>query len=315
MATMKHVPLLCVLGLLACVGSESTSRGSAGGTLTIASGGDPDVLIPSLVSTTQAAEITDMIYDRLAEIGDSLNIINDAGFTPRLADHWTWSRDSLSIAFHIDPRARWHDGQRVLSSDVRFTLQSTRDSTLGTTVAALITNIDSVSTPDSATAVFWFHQRTPQQFYDATYQLPIMPEHIWKGQDPKTFTNFDLAKGWPIGTGAYKLVASSPQQMVFDRRDDWWGVKSGFKPLPAPERIILIPAASDEATAQLYIGNKADSGNPLQPATFEAATSRNKSLKSWHEQGPVWAGQRSRPSAGSSGRSLQTMTKSLSSRG
>src|SRR6202165_2009178 len=160
MATMKHVRLLWVLGLFACVASESTLKGSSGGTLTISTGGDPDVLIPSLVSTTQALEMADLIYDRLAEIGDSLNILNDAGFRPRLADRWTWSPDSLSIAFHINPRAKWHDGQPVRSSDVRFTLQSTRDSTLGTPVAALITNIDSVSTPDSATAVFWFPKRT-----------------------------------------------------------------------------------------------------------------------------------------------------------
>ena len=154
MAAMKHARLLCALALVGCTGSESTSSVTTGGTLAISVGGDPDVLIPSLVSILQASQITDMIYDRLADIGDSLNIVNDAGFTPHLADHWTWSADSLSIAFHIDPRAKWHDGQPVHSNDVRFTFQSITDSTLGSPVAALIANIDSVSTPDSATAVF-----------------------------------------------------------------------------------------------------------------------------------------------------------------
>jgi len=64
----------------------------------------------------------------------------------------------------------------------------------------------------------------------------MMPQHIWKGQDPKTFTNFDLAKGWPIGTGAYKLVATSAQQMVYDRRDDWWAVKAGLTDMPKSSR-------------------------------------------------------------------------------
>ena len=113
MGTMKHVRLVCTLALFAgCVG-ESTS-GRSGGTLAISTGGDPDVLIPSLVSTVQAAQMADLIYDRLAEIGDSLNIVNDGGFTPRLADRWTWSPDSLSIAFHLNPRAKWHDGQRPI---------------------------------------------------------------------------------------------------------------------------------------------------------------------------------------------------------
>ncbi|MDQ6770646.1 MAG: ABC transporter substrate-binding protein, partial [Gemmatimonadota bacterium] len=205
MATMKHVRLLCLMAFFACAGSESGSRGSSGGTLTISTGGDPDVLIPTLVATTQAAQISDLVYDRLADIGDSLNILDDVGFTPRLADRWTWSRDSLSIAFRINPRAKWHDGQPVTSSDVRFTLQTTKDSTLGTSVAALISSIDSVSTPDSATAVFWFHQRTPQQFYDATFQMPIMPEHIWKGIAPSAWRSSDAAKH-PIGSGQFRFA-------------------------------------------------------------------------------------------------------------
>jgi peptide/nickel transport system substrate-binding protein len=59
-------------------------------------------------------------------------------------------------------------------------------------------------------------------------------------------------------------------------------------PLPAPERIIVVPGASDESNAQLYIGNKADSGNPLQPGTFKAAQEKNPNLRSWNKQGPVW---------------------------
>src|SRR5467141_4997092 len=146
MATMNHVRLLCAVALFAgCVGSESTPGSKPGGTLAISIGGDPDVLIPSLVSTVQAAQMVDLVYDRLADIGDSLNVVGDAGFTPRLADRWTWSPDSLSIAFHINPRAKWHDGQPVRSSDVRFTLQTTTDSTLGSGIKALVSNIDSVT--------------------------------------------------------------------------------------------------------------------------------------------------------------------------
>ncbi|HEY8831166.1 MAG TPA: peptide ABC transporter substrate-binding protein [Gemmatimonadaceae bacterium] len=256
---MKQVRILCALGLLACVGSEPTARASAGGTLTIASGGDPDVLIPSLVSTTQAAEITDMIYDRLAEIGDSLNIVNDAGFTPRLADHWTWSRDSLSIAFHIDPRAKWHDGQPVRSSDVRFTLQSTRDSTLGTTVAALITNIDSVSTPDSATAVFWFHQRTPQQFYDATYQLPIMPEHIWKGIAPSAWRASDAAKH-PVGSGRFRFSRWTPRTSVELVADT-----ANYRGAPRVSRVVWSVAPDFNANLTRFLAGETDFFEALRP--------------------------------------------------
>jgi peptide/nickel transport system substrate-binding protein len=213
MAALNRGRLLCALLLCACVGTESQSGKSSGGTLVISAGGDPDILVPALLSNVQAAEIVDQVYDRLANIGDSLNILNDAGFTPRLADHWTWSQDSLSIAFHIDPLAKWHDGTPVRSNDVRFTFQSTTDSTLGSGIPALIPNIDSVATPDSATAVFWFHTRTPQQFYDATFQMPIIPEHIWKGVPPSAWRGSEQAKH-PIGSGQFRFVRWIPGAAV-----------------------------------------------------------------------------------------------------
>ena len=111
MAALKRARLLCLLLSIACVGTESPSSKATGGTLVISTGGDPDILIPSLLSSVQAAQITDLIYDRLAMIGDSLSIVNDAGFTPQLADRWTWGRGFAEHCLsHQSPRemARRH---------------------------------------------------------------------------------------------------------------------------------------------------------------------------------------------------------------
>jgi peptide/nickel transport system substrate-binding protein len=260
MATMKHFQILCAVALLAgCSGSDSAPERRPGGTLAISIGGDPDVLIPSLVSTVQAAQMVDLIYDRLAEIGDSLNVVNDGGFTPRLADRWTWSPDSLSIAFHINPRAKWHDGQPVRASDVRFTLQSTRDSTLGSPAAALITNIDSVSTPDSATVVFWFHQRTPQQFYDATYQMPIMPEHIWKGIAPAAWRASNAAKH-PIGSGQFKFVRWTPRTSVEVVADT-----SNYRGAPKLDRVVWSIATDFQTALTRFMSAETDFFEVLRP--------------------------------------------------
>lgn len=260
MAAMKHLQLLCALALIAgCAGSESTPGAKSGGTLAISTGGDPDVLIPSLVSTVQAAQMADLIYDRLAEIGDSLNIVNDGGFTPRLADRWTWGPDSLSIAFHINPRAKWHDGQPVRSGDVRFTFESTRDSTLGSPVAALVTNIDSVSTPDSATAVFWFHRRTPQQFYDATYQMPIMPEHVWKGIAPAAWRASAAAKH-PIGSGRFRFVRWTPRTSVEVAADT-----NNYRGAPKLDRVVWSIAPDFNTLLTRFLSGETDFFEVLRP--------------------------------------------------
>jgi peptide/nickel transport system substrate-binding protein len=277
MATMKHARLLCVLALFACTGNESTPGASAGGTLAISTGGDPDVLIPSLVSLVQAAQMTDMIYDRLADIGDSLNIVNDAGFKPHLADHWTWAADSLSIAFHINPRAKWHDGQRVTSNDVRFTFQSTMDSTLGSPVAALLANIDSVTTPDSATATFWFHRRIPQQFYDATYQMPIMPEHIWKGIAPSAWRGSDAAKH-PIGSGRFRFVRWTPRTSVELVADT-----GNYYGAPKLSRVVWSIAPDFNTALTRFLTGETDFFESLRPENLpEVAKHPELSTKAYH---------------------------------
>ncbi|HEX9128584.1 MAG TPA: peptide ABC transporter substrate-binding protein [Gemmatimonadaceae bacterium] len=251
MAAMRYAGLLCALVVCGCVGTESSSAKNSGGTLAISTG-DPDVLIPSLAQTTTAAQIVDMIYDRLADIGDSLNIVNDKGFTPRLADHWTWSADSLSIAFHVNPKAKWHDGVPVRSNDVRFTIASTKDSTLGSPTAALLTNIDSVSAPDSATAVYWFHARSPQQFYDAVYLLPIMPEHVWKSIPPASWLASDAARN-PIGSGQYRFLRWIPRAAVELVADT-----ANYRGAPKLSRLIWSIAPDFQAAITRFLTGETD---------------------------------------------------------
>ncbi len=259
MAAIRLAALVGGLALLGCVGNESATGKSAGGTLVISTGGDPDALVPSLVQSTQAAQMVDMMYDRLADIGDALNIVNDKGFTPRLADRWTWRADSLSIAFHINPNARWHDGVPVRSNDVRFTIVSTKDSTLGSPAASVITNIDSVSTPDSATAVFWFHARNPQQFYDAVYSLPITPEHVWKDIAPSGWRASEAAKH-PIGSGQYRFVRWIPRAVVELAADT-----ANYRGAPKISRLIWSIAPDFQAAVTRFLTGETDFFEQLRP--------------------------------------------------
>jgi peptide/nickel transport system substrate-binding protein len=282
MAAMNRARLLCVFLLCACAGTESPSGKTTGGTLVISAGGDPDILIPSLLSSVQAAQIVDLVYDRLAVIGDSLNIVNDVGFTPRLADHWTWSPDSLSVAFHIDPRAKWHDGRPVRSSDVRFTVQTTTDSTLGSPVKALVSNIDSVTTPDSATAVFWFHTRTPQQFYDATFQMPIMPEHIWKGIPPSAWRGSEPAKH-PIGSGQFRFVRWIPGAALELAADT-----ANYRGSPKLSRVIWSIAPDFNTAVTRFLSGETDFFEALRPENL-AEVAKHPELRTKQYRGLAYA--------------------------
>src|SRR3954468_16540070 len=258
MAAMRSAGLLCAMLVCGCVGAESSANG-AGGTLVISTAGEPDILVPSLVQSVPGAQVVDMVFDRLADIGDALNTLNDEGFTPRLADRWTWSRDSLSIAFHLNPNAKWHDGIPVRSGDVRFTVASTKDSTLGSPTAPVIANVDSVSTPDSATAVFWFHSRSPQQFYDAVYQLPIMPEHVWKNVPPSSWRASEAARH-PIGSGKYRFVRWIPHAAVELAADT-----SNYRGAPKLSRVIWTISPDFPTAVTRFLSGEADFFEQLRP--------------------------------------------------
>jgi len=210
MTVVRLVGSCLVVVLAACAAcADRATDAATGGTIVIGVPaswipGPPPVIV-DIVSRT----VADQLYDRLAEIGPRLNTIGDGGFEPRLARHWTWAPDSMSIAFEIDPTARWHDGRPVRAADVRFTFDVVKDPRTGSSITPLLGNIDSVTARDSMTAVVWYHRRTPEQFYDFVYQLQIIPEHLWKDVPRDKLATADQARA-PVGTGRFRFARFEP---------------------------------------------------------------------------------------------------------
>lgn len=195
-----------IIAVAGCTGGKVADKSAAtvGGTLVVATAGDADNLFPPLTMTGQGRQVVDQVFDYLADIGPGLNTIGDGGFTPRLADSWNWAPDSSWVAFHLDPRARWHDGQSVGASDVRFTFRLITDPSLGSPVAATLGGIDSVSVRDSLTAVVWYGKRSPEQFFDFVYNIAILPEHLLHDIPVKSLASSQFARH-PIGSGRFKF--------------------------------------------------------------------------------------------------------------
>jgi peptide/nickel transport system substrate-binding protein len=185
------------------------SDSPTGGTLIIAIPGDPIDLFPAFAGDQSGAAVRDLLFDRLALIGPDLGTFGDKGFTPQLAKSWTWSPDSMSIAFSIDPKARWHDGKSVTAADVKYSFRAFTDPKAASPVAPLLTNIDSVSVRDASTAVFFFKKRMPEQFYDVAYQLYIVPEHVYGKVPFDSLRTSDVTRT-PVGSGRFRFVKWTP---------------------------------------------------------------------------------------------------------
>jgi len=228
--------------------------------------------------------------------------LNTGELIPWQGESYTYNDDFTEITLKLHDGVTWCDGVQMTSDDVKFTLEMIRDDPNASDPYTSIYKewLKEVEVVDPLTSIIKLNKPGPRWFHDnlalghENHEV-IMPKHIWEplltaaGGDVTQIKDYDLEKGLPCGTGPYKIVASGPQQMVADRRDTWWGTETGFMDhMPAPERLILIPVASDEAMSQLQIANQIDTGNPLQPGTFAAAKDQNPNIQSWSADGPVW---------------------------
>lgn len=191
----------------------AADTGSIGGTLIISVPTDARTLYPPAADNVLDQEILNALFDRLADMPANLSTVGDSGFTPQLATDWTWAPDSLSIAFHLHPNARWHDGQPVRAGDVQFTFKLFSSEEAGSVGTELVSNIDSVSVADSLTAVVWYKRRTPRQFFEATYNLYIVPKHVLDTVPIKNLEN-SFFKSAPVGSGRFRFRAWKQNESV-----------------------------------------------------------------------------------------------------
>ncbi|GJG88171.1 peptide-binding protein [Gemmatimonadetes bacterium T265] len=242
--------------------AAATTAGDVGGTVIIATAADPGVLLPPLAGSTQASAAIDQVFDRLADLGDSLNTFGDRGFRPRLSDRWTWAKDSLSVSFHLAPGARWHDGVPVRARDVAFSFALYTDPATASPLAPLLSNVDSVTATDSLTATFWYKRRFPTQFFDVTYNLYVLPEHLLARAPRDRLAETEFARH-PIGSGRFRFASWTPAQRLELTAD-----ADNYRGRPKLDRVVWNVAPDfGTATIQLLAGD-ADFFENLRPESF-----------------------------------------------
>jgi peptide/nickel transport system substrate-binding protein len=232
-----------------------------GGTIVIAATGEPDALFPPLAGLVSAFQVNSLVYDHLADIGPKLNVLGDAGFTPALADSWTWAPDSLSIAFHLNPKARWHDGVPVTAEDVVYTHHLNTSPRLGNPMGDELGNIDSVVARNRSTAVFWFHARAPEQFYTAAGMMLILPKHVFAKLRPDSLMQ-DAPKIKPVGSGRFRFVSWTPGVSLEIAADT-----GNYRGRPPLDRVIWSFSSNYLSAVTKLAGGEADVFDALHAET------------------------------------------------
>jgi peptide/nickel transport system substrate-binding protein len=203
-----------LLAFAACDGERGAVRAAARrGTLVLAVTAEPRTLLPPMATDLVAAQLSDLLYERLADPVPGYAPIGDRDYRPALAEGWTWGVDSASLRFVLRAGARWHDGVPVTSRDVRFTYELLLDPRTASPRRALLAPVDSVTTPDERTAVVWCRRASPTLFHDVTQPAHVLPAHLLRHADRPTLASSSLGRR-PTGSGRYRLARWDPGRSI-----------------------------------------------------------------------------------------------------
>lgn len=242
-------PALLLLSLAPTIAS---AQAADEGTVVIAIAREPTSPLPTLWQGDGAnRELSDLMFLRLMDLGPELSTSNEAGFVPRLARKWE-RRDSLTLVFELDPRARWHDGRPVTPADVVLGLDRARDPKLSPQVATVLRRIQGVTAEGDRRVVVRFTQAYSEQLYDATYHAPPLPAHLIGGIPAESLATAPISAA-PVGNGPFRWVrrvAGQSVELVANERF--------FLGRPKVRRVILRLAGDAEARINLLLSGEVD---------------------------------------------------------
>ncbi len=165
----------------------------AGGSIVMATIGEPSNLIPYLASDSASHMVADLIFTAPLEYNEYYEIV------PLAAESWSVENEGRLLKFKLREDVFWQDGVQLTADDVAFTYAMMTDPKTPTAYAADFLNIKEFR----QTGRFTFEAEYEKPFARSliTFMQPIMPKHLLEHEDIVT-TGFSRA---PIGAGPYKL--------------------------------------------------------------------------------------------------------------
>lgn len=200
------VLVLLVLVLAACGGEKKGSSASSDkDTLTIELMSSPTNIDSRVGNDNASGRVFDLVYSGLVKVTPDMN------YAPDLATSWE-TPDDRTIVFHLDPKAKFHNGQPVRAADVKWTYESLMDPKFITSKRSGYAVVDHIEAPDDHTVIFKLKEPNGGLFDNLT--LGILP----------TGADTNVYKTRPIGCGPYKVVDfRTDDRVVLQAFDQWHG--------------------------------------------------------------------------------------------
>ena len=133
--------LSIMLLITGCSGEKTAVTSSADDVLVLAQSNDPVTLDPHQGNDGSSLRVNKQIYSRLIEVTGDLEI------TPGLAKEWR-QIDPVTTEFHLRKGVKFHNGEELTASDVKFSIKRMQDSSR---IAFVLPPIESIDIVDDYT--------------------------------------------------------------------------------------------------------------------------------------------------------------------
>ncbi len=183
-----------------------------GGTVTRAAIGSYDSFNPFVVRGTPTAAVSKVFDTLMVRSQDE----PEAAYG-HLAKVIEIPADHMGVAFELRPEARFHDGTPVTAEDVAWTFNTLRAQGRPF-FRQYYADVASVVAETPLRVVFRFKTAENHELPQILGEMPVLPEHWWKGRDFSQPLNEP-----PLGSGPYKVASfEMGRSVVLQRVPDYW---------------------------------------------------------------------------------------------
>src|SRR6266498_447881 len=205
---MRSRQLFALISIAVLIGCGGEKKGVAGGgaakdTLVIGLMTSPTNLDSRVGNDNASGRMFDLIHSGLIKVTPNMD------YAPDVAEKWE-TPDDKTIVFHLNPNAKFQNGQPVKASDVKWTYDSMMDTNFVTSKRSGYAAVDHIEAPDEHTVIFKLKEPNPGIFDNLT--VGILP----------TGADTNVYKTKPIGAGPYRVVDFRADDRVeLEAFDDW----------------------------------------------------------------------------------------------
>ncbi len=231
--------------------------------------GTPRFLNPVLAITDADRDINNLVYSGLLKFDEDGNLVSD------LADSYKISEDGTVYTFFLKPNIYFHDGKKVTSEDVEFTISKIKDPNIKSPKRSSWENV-TVEKIDEETIKFTLKKPYSPFIQNAT--VGILPKHIWKNvsDDSFLFSNFNLK---PIGSGPYKMESLTEDESGLPIEYKLKSFKKYISGEPFIEKITLKFYPNEDKLIEAYGGGEVKNINSISPKNIKKIGLENSNLK------------------------------------